>query len=149
MIFRLVNLLRVEVAALRCASKIARSCSIGLFIAFSPYVGLHNIMVLALSWLLGLSLPLTFVIAHVNNPWTMVPIYAADYAFGSWLLSFLGIELGFSNPSCIDYCLSYTQHVGLSSFCFWTFIIGGTVLAIIIAVPSFFIIRNLVARKPA
>jgi uncharacterized protein (DUF2062 family) len=68
------------------AHKLALSFCLGAYIAFSPFLGLHTAMVFVLGWLSRLNIPIIMAATHVvNNPWTMVPIYSADYGIGYYL----------------------------------------------------------------
>jgi len=59
----------------------------GNYIAFSPFIGFHGLMAFVLSWLMGLNVAVTFATAYfVNNFWTAIPVYTADYIFGYWLI---------------------------------------------------------------
>jgi uncharacterized protein len=111
-------------------SKLALSFSIGIFIAFSPYPGAHTVIMLAVNWLLGLNLPMLFLATSVNNPWTLIPFYAADYSFGYWLVHSL---FGFS-PSWV---VSLEKIFGSGSFCLWSFFIGGNVLGLAAGLISY------------
>lgn len=64
----------------------ALAFAIGVFIGFSPVYGLHTVLVLFLSWALGLNLLALMVGAFLNNPWTVVPILGATYWVGALLL---------------------------------------------------------------
>jgi uncharacterized protein len=64
----------------------ALAFAIGVFIGFSPLYGLHTVMVLCLSWALGLNLLALMAGAFLNNPWTLVPILGATYWVGALLL---------------------------------------------------------------
>jgi len=110
----------------------ARSFSTGIFIAFSPFLGGHTIMMLACKWLFSLHFPLLFFSTALNNPWTMIPFYTLDYLFGRWLVhSVLGL-----NPS---WQISLEKIFGSGSICLWSFLIGGTVLGIVAALISYLI----------
>jgi len=111
------------------------SCCIGLYIAFSPFPGLHTIMMLAISYFFRLNLPVLFVVSSINNPWTMFPLYSCDYAFGYWLVhSIFGIE-----PS---WQLSLAKLFGSGKICLWSFLIGGNILAVSLSALSYPFVRK-------
>jgi uncharacterized protein (DUF2062 family) len=70
----------------------------------------------------------------INNPWTMVPVYAIDYLFGNWLFDLLCINGMSLNPHWVtalnEYIVLYTGIEGIS---LWSFLIGGNLLAIAIS----------------
>ena len=57
------------------AKKFARSICVGIFIAFSPFVGFHTLMAIAFCRLFSLNYPVTLTVQlAINNPLTIVPI---------------------------------------------------------------------------
>jgi uncharacterized protein (DUF2062 family) len=148
------NFVSKIIYAERSCHKLALSCSIGIFIAFSPYIGLHNIMIFLFSWLLNLDPITTFTVAHINNPITTVPFLSASYLFGGWIIDFFGITTKFTNPSYIDYINSkLTLYLGVPKICFWTFFIGSNLLGILLAILLYPILkkvfRNLINKQVA
>src|SRR5277367_5251170 len=72
---------------------LAFSFAWGMYIAFSPFPGLHTVMMFIINWLFGLHFPLLFLVTSLNNPWTMIPFFSCDYFFGHWFVhSLLGWE---------------------------------------------------------
>jgi len=112
------------------------SSCVGLYIAFSPFPGGHMLMTIASSYLFGMHFPTVFIASSFNNPWTMIPFYSFDYAFGYWLIhSLLGWE-----PS---WTISLARLLGSGKICLVSFLIGGNLLGFIVAVLSYPIIRKL------
>ena len=65
----------------------ALAFSIGIFIAFSPFLGLHTIMATALAFIFRFNKIAIYTGTFVNNPFlTLVPIIVASYAVGAFLL---------------------------------------------------------------
>ncbi len=107
-------------------AKLTASCCIGMYIAFSPFPGLHMVMVLVSSWLFTLNFPVVFMVATINNPWTMIPFFSLDYMVGYWLVhQLLGID-----PSWV---ISLEKIFGSGKICLWSFLVGGNVLGILSA----------------
>jgi hypothetical protein len=52
-------------------NKLALAFALGVFIAFSPTLGLHTISCLVLAWMFRLSKLVVLTAAFVNNPWTI------------------------------------------------------------------------------
>src|SRR4026209_2808995 len=62
----------------------ALAFSIGVFIAFSPFLGLHTIMATLLAFLFRFNKIAIYTGTFVNNPFlTLVPIIIASYAVGA------------------------------------------------------------------
>ena len=135
------------------AHKLALAISLGVFCALSPFIGLHTAMAIGLSFIFRVNMPLTVAILYlVSNPWTMVPLLIADYAFGHWFFyTILGINLMDYNPSWMGYINryleSYTQkYMGLHGLSLWELILGGTILALITAIISYPIARRILRK---
>lgn len=62
--------------------RIALAAAIGIFIAFTPTLGLHTISCLLLAWAFRVSKFVALTSSLVMNPWTMVPLYSFCLWFG-------------------------------------------------------------------
>lgn len=62
--------------------RLALAFAMGVFIAFSPTIGLHTLSVFAAAWALRLNTIVIFTAAFLNNPWTIVPMYGFCLWFG-------------------------------------------------------------------
>jgi uncharacterized protein (DUF2062 family) len=62
--------------------KLALAFALGIFIAFTPTIGLHIVSCLALAWIFRLSKVVIITASFVNNPWTIVPLYGFCIWFG-------------------------------------------------------------------
>ncbi len=123
--------------------KLALTCSVGIYIAFSPFPGGHTLLMLAFKWLLGLNLPVLFIVASINNPWTMIPFFTLDHYFGYWLVHTI-FEL---NP---PWTWSLAHIFGSGSVCLWSFLIGGNILGILgflLGYPLFLLLFNFVHAR--
>ncbi|MGB7925044.1 MAG: DUF2062 domain-containing protein [Pyrinomonadaceae bacterium] len=70
----------------------ALAFSIGVFIAFSPFLGLHTIMATVLAFLFRFNKIAIYSGTFINNPFlTFIPIILASYAVGAF---FMGKPLG-------------------------------------------------------
>lgn len=117
--------------------QIAAAFCVGNYIAFSPFFGLHGIMVIVFSSLLSLNFGIMFAAAYgINNPWTAIPIYTADYFFGHWLVhSVLHLPAESLTPGWLDSISStFANYTGLAKPCMVSFLIGGNLLGIITSI---------------
>ena len=114
----------------------ALAFSIGVFIAFSPFLGLHTIMATVLAFAFRFNKIAIYTGTFINNPFfTLVPIIIASYAIGAFVL---GRPLGLpdegldllQNPHIFsgDY---YRRLFAESWNIVWPFAIGGTVLSVV------------------
>lgn len=62
--------------------RLALAFAVGVFIAFSPVIGLHTLMAVAIIWVFRMNTVVLFTGALINNPWTIVPLYAFCLWFG-------------------------------------------------------------------
>jgi uncharacterized protein len=68
--------------------RLALAFSLGVFLTFTPLVGLHMILGVAVAFRFGLNRVALFSGMFVNNPWTLVPYYALATYLGGWLIGF-------------------------------------------------------------
>ena len=128
---------------------LAVSVCVGVFISFSPFIFFHTIMIIASAWLFSLNLAAVMSASlFVNNPWTMVPVYSADYVFGEWFLrKIIGLNPLSLNPSWMlplnNLIFKYT---GISGISFWSFMIGGNLLGLIISVILYPVVKSIFKR---
>jgi uncharacterized protein (DUF2062 family) len=65
----------------------ALAFSVGVFIAFSPFLGLHTLLATALALIFRFNKIAIYAGTFINNPFlTLVPIIIASYATGALLL---------------------------------------------------------------
>lgn len=117
--------------------KLALSFCMGNYIAFSPFLFFHTAMIFIFSWLFRLNTAVTFATAYfINNPLSMTAVYTADYMVGHWLFySILGVNPRLYNPHWIQYLNEICEKkIGIMLPCFWSFMIGGNVLAIVTSI---------------
>ncbi len=76
---------------------IAAGFSVGVFISFTPFFGLHTPLAIALAFLFRLNKVACITGAWVNTPLTVVPILVASYNLGRFLRGKPAKELAFSN----------------------------------------------------
>lgn len=62
--------------------RLAFAFGLGVFIAFSPWLGLHILSAIFFAWLFRVSKFVVLTASFVNNPWTIVPMYAFCLWFG-------------------------------------------------------------------
>ena len=136
----------------------ALAFSIGVFIAFSPFLGLHTIMATAIAFLFRFNKIAIYTGTFVNNPFlTLVPIIVASYAVGAFLmgrplgLPADGLEL-LRRPHLLsgDYWRQLFMH---SWDVLLPFTVGGMVLSVVCSLMAYpatlWLLRTRRARKEA
>ncbi|AGF74314.1 hypothetical protein BAnh1_04330 [Bartonella australis AUST/NH1] len=68
--------------------EVALGFSIGIFLAFSPFFGLHIVFAVFFSWILRGNFAAAIIGTVFSNPLTFLPIIMADYKIGYLFLSF-------------------------------------------------------------
>ena len=117
--------------------RIATAFSIGVFLAFSPLLGLHTILGLAIAFIFRLNRAAVLIGVFVSNPWTIVPIYTAG-AYLGWHL------FGSSTPPVLpDLRLANLWHFGywrdvlFDEHILKTLVLGSTILSFVAAGVSY------------
>jgi len=128
--------------------RLALSVSVGIFIAFSPYIFFHTIMIFLLSWFLKLNPVITFAITYaVNNPWTMCFVYFLDYLVGDFVLRMASCSPVLMNPAWMNWVNGQLcAYTGLSGVSFWSFMVGGNLLGVLFSVMLYPIVKNICIR---
>ena len=120
----------------------ALAFSIGVFIAFSPFLGLHTIMATIVAFLFRFNKIAIYTGTFVNNPFfTLVPIILASYAVGAFVLGRPlglpdeGLEL-LQNPHIFS--ADYYRRIFSESWnIVWPFAVGGMVLSVVCSVLAY------------
>jgi uncharacterized protein (DUF2062 family) len=120
----------------------ALAFSIGVFIGFSPFLGLHTILATAIAFLFRFNKIAIYTGTFLNNPFlTLVPIIIASYAIGAFILGRPlripdeGLEL-LKYPRLLSgdyYRLLFVQSRGI----LWTFAVGAMVLSVICSLLAY------------
>jgi len=120
----------------------ALAFSIGVFIAFSPFLGLHTILATLIALLFRFNKVAIYTGTFVNNPFfTLVPIIIASYAVGAFVLGRPlripdeGLEL-LKNPHL--FTAAYYRQIFVESWSVvWPFAIGGMMLSVVCSVIAY------------
>ncbi len=130
--------------------KLAIAFACAVYVSFSPFIGLHTIMLVCSGWLFKTSIPLIVMLGYViNNPFTMVPIVMSGYFFGYWFLKiFCQGSLLNANPWWMEMVSSYVQKTLLvPHLSLWAFMIGANILGLLLALVSYGILRVFFERS--
>jgi uncharacterized protein len=132
------RLLHIEDAPERTAL----AYSIGIFLGFSPFVGLHTLVGLAIAFLFGLNRVAVLLGVWTNTPWWIVPFYMMATWIGMWVTGFridwatlkeifqLGTDRGFMSS---NFWGGLTSHGGL----LLSFLIGSFILCTLLSVVAY------------
>jgi uncharacterized protein len=120
----------------------ALAFSIGVFIAFSPFLGLHTILATLIAFLFRFNKVAIYSGTFINNPFlTLVPIIMASYGIGAF---FLGLPMKIpaeglallKDPHLLtaDY---YRQLFRESWGIVWPFTVGGMFLSVVCSLIAY------------
>jgi len=116
--------------------------SLGVFIAFSPFLGLHTILATLIAFLFRFNKVAVYSGTFINNPFfTLVPIIIASYAIGAFVLGrplripASGIEL-LKRPHLLT-AAYYRQLFNEGWDIVWPFAIGGLVLSVVCSLIAY------------
>ncbi len=120
----------------------ALAFSIGVFIAFSPFLGLHTIMATAVAFIFRFNKVAIYTGTFLNNPFlTLVPIIIASYSVGAFLLGrpleipAEGLEL-LKNPRIFSG--DYYRELFLQSWSIvWPFSVGAMALSVVCSLLAY------------
>ncbi|MBI5137883.1 MAG: DUF2062 domain-containing protein [Nitrospirae bacterium] len=95
---------------------------VGVFIALSPLIGLHIVLAAASAWAFRLNPVALFVGVLVNNPWTMVPLYAACLWLGTaiWPTDAVWSDIAWQGLTLVDFLSQFRPYL-------MPFVVGTTV----------------------
>lgn len=124
--------------------KLAIAFSSAMYVSFSPFIGLHTIMLVCSGYIFKTSIPLVVMLGYIiNNPFTVIPIVMSGYFFGYWVLSFVfkGWLLD-ANPAWMEVVSLYLQKtLSLPHLSLWAFMIGANLLGVFLAGVSYVVLR--------
>lgn len=124
----------------------ALAFAIGVFIAFSPLLGLHTVMAIAIAFAFGLNRVAVLAGAWINF-WALAPCYAFGTLIGALML---GVDT--SDLKAIDWSQGMGALTSTLGTLFWPIMLGNTVLGAIAAVPAYTLSRKFLEarnrRKP-
>ncbi|HEY3024920.1 MAG TPA: DUF2062 domain-containing protein [Pyrinomonadaceae bacterium] len=128
----------------------ALAFTIGVFITFSPLLGLHTVIATLIAFLFRFNKIAIFTGTYINNPFSLVPIIVVSYGIGAFLLGrplripAAGIELlKHPHPFTGSY---YHQLFSSSWYLVEPFAIGAMLLSVVCSVASYPLTLRLLRR---
>jgi uncharacterized protein (DUF2062 family) len=117
--------------------QVAGGVAIGVFVGMTPTVPLHTVLAVLIAYLLGKSKLAAAMGVWVSNPLVLPFIYLLDYKLGRMITRTASPSLAIS-----DFSIHRLMELGWGiSF---PLIVGGFILGLICAIPSYFITKRLV-----
>jgi uncharacterized protein len=127
-------------------SRVALAFAVGVFLAFSPLLGIHTLLAVVVAVAFRLSKPAIVVGVWTNNPWTIAPMYSAGTLVGCFVLGVSPASL-----SEIEWSLHgrafYESLVAGFRPLLMPFIVGNLLLGAVAAAASFVVLRFLLKQR--
>jgi uncharacterized protein (DUF2062 family) len=122
----------------------ALAFAVGVFLSFSPFLGFQILMGLAAALVLKLSRVAVLIGLCANLPWIMIPWYAATTAAGAAVLRFpLTADFSAKMARLLEHPVYRRSFWDQASDVFgpllWSFLLGSTVGAAMLAVVAYFV----------
>jgi uncharacterized protein (DUF2062 family) len=120
----------------------ALAFSIGVFLGFSPFLGLHTLTGLAVAFVFKLNRVAILLGVWSNTPWWLVPFYTLATWLGMWVVQFridwstlqemfrFGKERGFLTS---EFWMQIASQWGLLG----SFLVGSMILALLLALIAY------------
>ncbi len=126
--------------------RIAVAFGIGVFIAFSPLLGIHTAIALGIAFAFRLSRVAILIGAYVNNPWTVVPMFMGGTLLGCALLGVPSEGLGAIEWHLHGWAFYESLLHHLKPY-LWPFVLGNTILGTVGGLAGYFALRTILARR--
>jgi uncharacterized protein (DUF2062 family) len=142
MIFDMRELLKKLFQIEDTPERTALAFSIGIFLGFSPFLGLHTLTGLAIAFLFRLNRVAILLGVWTNTPWWLVPYYTLATWLGMWVVRFridwatlegmfqLGKERGFLSS---EFWMQIASQWGLLG----SFLTGSLILALVLSLIAY------------
>ena len=124
------------------AERTALAYSIGIFLGYSPFLGFHTLLGIAVAFLFKLNRVAVLLGAWSNFPWWLVPYYTIATWLGMWVMGFQidrltlkemfrsGMEQGFVSSG---FWIRVTSQWGF----LLSFMIGSLILALLLSLAAY------------
>ncbi len=130
----------------------AGAFALGVFLGFSPFLGLHTVVAIALAFMLNLNRVAVLLGVYSNLPWIIAPYYASTTMLGAALLrtrsrADLGERLADVFELSIRTAAFWHEVGGLLRPLLWPFVIGSLIGASLLAAIAYRVALEFVVRR--
>ena len=142
---RLDRLASSELDPRRTAAGIA----LGVFLSFSPFLGLQILLGLALAFAFRLSRVAVLVGLCANLPWIMVPWYVLTTGAAAAVIGVsnpVGVQSALFSAPILDLAI-VDRTSALATGLFWPFLLGPTTGALVLALAAYFVSFRMLSRR--
>jgi uncharacterized protein len=147
---RVSNLLKSAGSPRRTAAAFA----LGVFLSFSPFLGLQILMGFSAAFALRLSRAVMFAGLCTNLPWLMLPWYALMTAAGATLTAgAVPVDIRAALAELFALPLTgpafWTQALDILAPFLWSFVFGSTAGALVLGVVAYLVVERYLSRMHA
>jgi hypothetical protein len=147
---RLANLLKSAGSPRRTAAAFA----LGVFLSFSPFLGLQVLMGFGAAFAFRLSRAVMFAGLCTNLPWIMLPWYALTTAAGAAAIEGpVSVDIRFALTELLALPLTgpafWTQSLDILAPFLWSFVFGSTAGALVLGVAAYVVVERYLSRMHA
>lgn len=130
----------------------AAAFALGVFLGFSPFLGLHTIVAIALAFIFNLNRVSVLLGVYSNLPWIIAPYYAFTTMLGAALLrtespADLGDRLGDMFQLSITSAGFWHEVMRLLRPLFWPYMLGSLIGATLLAAVAYRVALAFVVRR--
>jgi len=130
----------------------ARAFALGVFLGFSPFLGLHTIVAIAVAFLFNMNRVAVLLGVYSNLPWIIAPYYAFTTMMGAAILRTtprpdLQERLGDLFQLSITSGVFWHELVHLLRPLLWSYTIGSLIGASLLAAVSYRVALEFVVRR--
>ncbi len=111
--------------------------SVGIFVGFSPFLGLHTVMGLAVALIFRLNKIAVMLGVYTNSPWVLIPFYTFSTWFGVQITGMEGLELPFDITLANVFSWEFLEWLAIQWPLLVPAFLGSTVLSIFMAVAAY------------
>lgn len=123
--------------------RLALGCAIGIFVMFTPTIGIQSLLVVAIAWLLRANKVIGLPVLWISNPATVLPIYGACY----WL----GVVILGQQQQAVDNWRHLSKSISMGAMplktwwhafmdSFMPLWVGGIILGFLCAIPTYYLV---------
>lgn len=132
--------------------RVAAAFAFGVFLSFSPFLGLQLVLGLGIATLLRLSRVAVFVGLWANLPWFMLPWYTLTTLVGAFLLRIpVTSELTSELSAVMDhpiYRAAFWEHLAdVAGPFLWAYLLGSTLGALIVGTATYAVLTTALRRR--
>ena len=123
------------------APKLALAFALGVFVAFSPTMGLHTLSCIVFAWIFRVKVLVVLTGSFIMNPWTLVPLYSFCLWVGIKLTGSTIVlpQIAWSGLEIMDVFVILKPYL-------WPFVAGTLFVGSIAAVVSYFLFAWAITR---